>query len=162
VSGRARAHVQRKAAASPGAALGHAALARANAAPAPFHGAHRFGAFALERSPHALPSHVSAGIEALSGMSLHDVRVRYGSAEPARVEAQAFTRGNEIHVAPGAEHHLAHEAWHVVQQRRGRVRATAKTRTGHALNDDASLEQEADLMAARAVAPAARTKSASS
>ncbi|HEX3549247.1 MAG TPA: DUF4157 domain-containing protein [Candidatus Elarobacter sp.] len=137
--------------ASPGSALGPAEAERAQVGPPA--GAHTISAVAIDRvQPDALPGHVAAGIEALSGMSLGDVRVRYRSPEPARVQAAAFTRGNEIHVAPGAEHHLAHEAWHVVQQRRGRVRATSRTTTGHPLNDDDRLEREADVMGARAVA----------
>ena len=153
-----RRHAERSAA-SPSAALGPAALARAPAAAAtaPPQGAHRFEDVAVDRSrASGLPEHVKSGIESLSGLSLSDVRVQYGSSKPASVDAMAFTRGNDIHVAPGAEHHLAHEAWHVVQQRRGRVRATGQTESGHALNDDEALEHEADVMAKRATA-AART-----
>lgn len=146
---------QTRRAASPGAALGKSAQppARPLAAPSAARGLHRFGAYAIERpGDNALPPHVRRGIEGLGGVSLDDVRVHYRSPEPARVDAQAFTRGNVIHVAPGAEHHLAHEAWHVVQQRKGRVRATARTATGQPLNDDEALEREADVMAKRAVA----------
>ena len=42
-----------------------------------------------------------------------DVRVHYNSATPAKLNALAHTRGNDIHLAPGQESHLAHEAWHV-------------------------------------------------
>jgi hypothetical protein len=118
--------------------------------------AHRLEDVAVDRSRASrLPPDVKAGIESLSGLSLHDVRVQYGSSKPASVDALAFTSGNDIHIAPGAEHHLAHEAWHVVQQRRGRVRATGQTESGHALNDEAALEHEADVMAERATAPGA-------
>lgn len=44
---------------------------------------------------------------------------------------------------PGQEAHLAHEAWHVVQQRQGRVHAT-RTEAGVSLNEDTGLEREAD------------------
>lgn len=37
------------------------------------------------------------------------------------VGALAYARGNDVHLAPGQERHLPHEAWHVVQQREGRV-----------------------------------------
>ncbi len=138
-------------AASPSSALGPSEAERAKTGPPP--GAHAIGAVSIERTaPDRLPAHVAAGIRALSGISLGDVRVRYRSAEPSRVQAAAFTRGNEIHVAPGAEHHLAHEAWHVVQQRRGSVRATSRTSTGQPLNDDPRLEREAEVMGSRAVA----------
>ncbi len=137
--------------ASPGSALGPAEAERARIGPPP--GPHHFGDVGVERasSTCALPPRIANAMHALSGVPLHGVRVRYGSPEPARVRAQAFTRGNDIHVARGAEHHLAHEAWHVVQQRRGRVPVTAKTVTGHALNDDERLEREADEMARRAL-----------
>ncbi len=61
-----------------------------------------------------LPDHLKAGVESLSGLSLDDVHVHYNSAKPAEVQALAYTRGEEIHVGPGQEQHVAHEAWHVV------------------------------------------------
>ena len=61
----------------------------------------------------------------------------------------AYTQGNDIHVAPGQEKHLAHEAWHVVQQREGRVAPTFQAK-GVGINDDAALEHEADVMGAKA------------
>ena len=97
-----------------------------------------------------LPGGLKTGIENLSGISMDDVRVHYNSAEPARLRAFAYTQGKDIHVAPGRERHLPHEAWHVVQQAQGRVAATARVR-GDAINDDAGLEREADHMAARAL-----------
>lgn len=99
-----------------------------------------------------LPDPLKAGIETLSGIALDDVRVHYGSAEPARLQAHAFTRGTDIHVAPGQEHHLPHEAWHVVQQAQGRVAPTVQMKEGVFVNDDTRLEQEADVMGARAAA----------
>ena len=48
------------------------------------------------------------------------------------------------------EKHLAHEAWHVVQQRQGRVDPTKKLMTGPGVtNDDPGLETEAETMAER-------------
>src|SRR6201999_1956312 len=71
-----------------------------------------------------LPDGLKAGVEARSGLSLDRVRVHYNSEQPAQLNAHAYTRGSDIHVAPGQERHLAHEAWHVVQQAQGRVRPT--------------------------------------
>ena len=100
-----------------------------------------------------LPDTLKAGVESLSGLSVDDVRVHYGSAKPAEVGALAYTQGNAIHVGPGQEQHLPHEAWHVVQQKRGGVWPTGQA-NGLPLNDDAGLEREADTMGARAsVAP---------
>jgi hypothetical protein len=88
-------------------------------------------------------------MEALSGLSLDHVRVRYDSPQPANVGALAYTRGHEIDLAPGEERHLPHEAWHVVQQARGRARPMGSV-AGHSLNDDVALEREADVMGTRA------------
>jgi hypothetical protein len=97
-----------------------------------------------------LPNRLKAGVEALSGVSLDDVRVHRNSAKPAQLQAHAYTQGSTIHVAPGQERHLPHEAWHVVQQKQGRVRPTTQL-AGIGVNDDTALEREADVMGARAV-----------
>lgn len=91
-----------------------------------------------------LPDSLKAGVESLSGYSLDDIRVHYNSPKPSEVGALAYTQGTEIHVGPGQEQHLAHEAWHVVQQKQGRVRATRQMK-GVAINDDVGLEREADI-----------------
>ena len=96
------------------------------------------------------PHGLKARMEALSGLSLDNVRVRYNSPRPARLQAHAFAQGTDIHLAPGQQHHLPHEAWHVVQQAQGRVRPTIQMAGGTPVNDDAGLEREADIMGARA------------
>jgi hypothetical protein len=95
-----------------------------------------------------IPAQLKAGAEALSGISLDDVRVHYNSSRPAGMDALAFTQGSDIHVAPGQERHLAHEVWHAVQQKQGRVKPTAQMKNVP-LNADASLEREADSIGAR-------------
>ncbi len=97
-----------------------------------------------------LPAPLRKGIEALSGISMDGVRVHRNSPLPATMQAYAFARGRDIHLGPGQEHHLPHEAWHVVQQAQGRVSPTTQLSAGVAINDDAHLEREADLMGARA------------
>ncbi|UGQ44855.1 eCIS core domain-containing protein [Massilia endophytica] len=96
-----------------------------------------------------LPGPLRSGIESLSGMSMSGVKVHYNSSRPAQLQAHAYAQGNDIHLGPGQEKHLPHEAWHVVQQRQGRVKATLQAK-GVAINDDSALEQEADVMGARA------------
>lgn len=71
-----------------------------------------------------LPDNLKAGIESLSGIAMDDVKVHYNSDRPAQLQAHAYAQGIDIHVAPGQEQHLPHEAWHVVQQKQGRVRPT--------------------------------------
>ncbi|NHZ81655.1 DUF4157 domain-containing protein [Massilia sp. CCM 8695] len=102
-----------------------------------------------------LPDQLKAGVESLSGVSMDHVKVHYNSAQPAQLNAHAFAQGSDIHVAPGQERHLPHEAWHVVQQAQGRVGPTLQMKAGVAVNDDAGLEREADVMGARAAASSA-------
>lgn len=96
-----------------------------------------------------MPNQLKAGIESLSGMDLSDVRVHANSDKPAQLSALAYAQGNDIHLGPGQEQHLPHEAWHVVQQRQGRVQPTLQM-AGVAVNDDAALEEEADAMGVKA------------
>jgi hypothetical protein len=101
-----------------------------------------------------LPDDLKAGVESLSGFSLDDVRVHYNSSKPAQLQALAYTQGTEIHVGPGQEKHLAHEAWHVVQQRQERVKPNTQIK-GINVNDDEGLEKEADEMGAKALSTSA-------
>lgn len=97
-----------------------------------------------------LPDNLKVGIENLSAVSLDNVKVHYNSAKPAQLNALAYTQGTDIHVGPGQEQHLPHEAWHVVQQSQGRVRPTISIKGTH-VNDDLGLENDADVMGARAL-----------
>jgi len=110
----------------------------------------------VQRNETGLPDDLKSGVESLSGVSLDDVRVHYDSSEPAQLDALAYTQGTDIHVAPGQERHLGHEAWHVVQQAQGRVQPTSELRGGVAVNDDTGLEQEAEAMGSRAAAAPVR------
>jgi len=92
-----------------------------------------------------LPDRLKSGVERLSGLAMDDVKVHYNSARPARLNALAYTQGTDIHIAPRQERHLPHEAWHVVQQKQGRVRPTVQMK-GVGINDDTTLEREADQM----------------
>src|SRR5690606_37839161 len=97
-----------------------------------------------------LPDNLKSGIDNLSGYSMDDVKVHYNSSEPATLQAHAYAQGTDIHVAPGQEKHLAHEAWHVVQQKQGRVKPTMQMKGIVPVNDDAGLEKEADVMGSKA------------
>ncbi len=105
---------------------------------------------APRRNETGLPDNLKAGVESLSGYSLDDVRVHYNSSKPATVQALAYTQGTDIHVAPGQEKHLPHEAWHVAQQMAGRVSPTTNI-NGMPVNDNVALEHEADVMGEKAV-----------
>ncbi len=106
-----------------------------------------------QRKPNktGLPDNLKSGIETLSGHSMDDVKVHYNSSRPAQLQAHAFAQGNQIHLAPGQEKHLPHEAWHVVQQKQGRVQPTMQLKSSVPVNDDPGLEREADEMGAQAL-----------
>ncbi|ODS24448.1 hypothetical protein AB835_03880 [Candidatus Endobugula sertula] len=94
-----------------------------------------------------LPDTVKTPMEQFAdGIDLSDVKVHRNSAKPDSIGALAYTQGTNIHLGPGQERHLPHEAWHVVQQKQGRVRPTAKIQGGLTINNDIGLEREADAM----------------
>ena len=112
-------------------------------------------------SGQALPDDLRAKMESSFGTEFSAVRVHEGGAAPA-VGARAFAQGTDLHFAPGeyqpqstaGQTLIGHELAHVVQQSQGRVSATAQTKPddGAAIrvNEDASLEREADEQGARA------------
>ncbi len=106
----------------------------------------------IQRKPNntGLPDQLKSGIENLSGHSMNDVKVHYNSSKPAQLNAHAYAQGTNIHLACGQEKHLPHEAWHVVQQKQGRVQPTT-TIGGQKLNDNVGLEKEADVMGAESL-----------
>jgi len=96
-----------------------------------------------------LPDNLKSGLENISGIDMSATRVHRNSSKPANVGAHAYTQGSNIFLGPGQDKHLPHEAWHVVQQAQGRVKPTG-TVAGLPLNDNKSLESEADRMGALA------------
>lgn len=98
-----------------------------------------------------LPDNLKTGIENLSGYSMDDVKVHYNSNKPAQLQAHAYAQGTDIHIGAGQEKHLPHEAWHVVQQKQGRVKPTMQLKGKVSINDDTILEKEADGMGAAAL-----------
>jgi uncharacterized protein DUF4157 len=97
-----------------------------------------------------LPDNLKSGVESLSGYSLDDVKVHYNSDKPAQLDVHAYVQGTDIHIAEGQEKHLPHEAWHVVQQHKGRVKATKQLKDNTVINDDKGLEEEADILGVKA------------
>jgi hypothetical protein len=98
-----------------------------------------------------LPDNLKTGMENLSGLSLNDVKVHRNSDKPAQLHAHAYAQGTDIHLGARQEKHLPHEAWHVVQQKQGRVKPTMQMKGKVNVNDDAGLEKEADVMGAKAL-----------
>ena len=112
-----------------------------------------FGGATLQRKENStgLPDNLKSGVESLSGYSMDDVNVHYNSSKPTQLNAHAFAQGSDIHVASGQEKHLPHEAWHVVQQKQGRVQANRQMKGNVNINDDEGLEREADVMGEKAL-----------
>jgi predicted RecB family nuclease len=86
-----------------------------------------------------LPDDLKSGIENLSGYSMDDVKVHRNSDKPKQLQAHAYAQGTEIHLGSGQEKHLPHEAWHVVQQKQGRVKPTTQLAGGAQIYDNGSI-----------------------
>lgn len=106
----------------------------------------------LQQKPNntGLPDNLKSGVENLSGYNMDDVKVHYNSSNPATLQAHAYAQGTDIYIAPGQEKHLPHEAWHIIQQKQGRVKPTTQLK-GVNVNDNEGLEREADMMGRRAL-----------
>ncbi len=97
-----------------------------------------------------LPASLRNGMESALDADLSNVRIHTGSPSATLVGALAYTRGNEVHFAPGqyqphtqaGRELLGHELAHVVQQRQGRVNPTTSIQ-GLPASDDPALEAEA-------------------
>ena len=98
-----------------------------------------------------LPSNLKSGVEKLSGQDMSDVSVHKNSDKPAQLNAHAYAQGKDIHLGPGQEKHLPHEAWHIAQQKQGRVQPNKQLKSDIPINDDDSLEKEADEMGMKAL-----------
>lgn len=96
-----------------------------------------------------IPDQMKQQFETYSKMSFDGVQVHYNSDKPRQIQALAYTQADHVYVSPGQERYLGHELGHIVQQRRGLVRATGSL-NGQAVNDSPALEHEADRMAAQA------------
>ncbi|MEM8998811.1 MAG: DUF4157 domain-containing protein [Bacteroidota bacterium] len=115
------------------------------------HSAQQHNPIQKKKNNTGLPDNLKTGIENLSGYSMDNVKVHYNSDKPAQLHAHAYAEGTDIHLASGQEKHLPHEAWHVVQQKQGKVKPTFQMKGKVNINDDAGLEKEADVMGSKAL-----------
>lgn len=114
-----------------------------------------------------MPDAVKTQMETALQADFSEVRVHPNSSQAPAVGALAYTQGHDVHFAPGqfqpestaGQRLLGHELTHVVQQRQGRVRPTIEV-GGMPVNDDVSLEKEADQLGSKvhSVTPPAQTK----
>lgn len=104
-----------------------------------------------------IPDSVKQRMEDSFGTDFSGVRVHPESSKAPEVGALAYTQGTDIHFAPGqfkpdtsaGQQLLGHELAHVVQQAEGRVQPTTEI-AGMPVNDNESLEREADALGAKA------------
>lgn len=105
----------------------------------------------------SLPDDVQAKMESSFGTSFSNVNIHTNDNSASEMGALAYTQGNNVHFAPrqynpgtsAGQELIGHELAHVVQQRAGRVKATNQGK-GLSVNNDQSLENEADVMGKRA------------
>ncbi len=99
-----------------------------------------------------LPTDFQTSMENYYKQDFSNVEIHKNSQEASNLNALAFTQGNSIHFKNGefdtsthkGKELIAHELSHVVQQRKGDVSATHKE-GDFFVNDDASLEEKADV-----------------
>ncbi len=104
-----------------------------------------------------MPEGVQAKMQGSFGTDFSNVNIHQNDNSATEMGALAYTQGNDVHFASGqynpntqaGQELLGHELTHVVQQREGRVKPT-KQGKGLSVNDNPSLEHEADVMGARA------------
>ena len=104
-----------------------------------------------------IPDEVKQRMESSFDTDFSSVRVHPDSSKAPDVGALAFPQGTDIHFAPGqfkpdtsaGQQLLGHELTHVIQQAEGRVQPTTEI-AGMSVNDDVSLEHEADVLGAKA------------
>jgi hypothetical protein len=114
-----------------------------------------------------LPAVVQAKMENTMGEDFSGVNIHQNSAEATGMNALAFTQGENVHFAPGqynpgtrsGQELIGHEFAHVKQQRQGRVQTSVQMK-GRNVNNDSSLEAEADALGRRAAGASAEPGSA--
>lgn len=112
---------------------------------------------ASQSSSNGMPEDVRGKMESAFQTDFSNVNVHQNSQSATDVGALAYAQGNDVHFAPGqfkpnttaGQELIGHELAHVVQQREGRVQPTTQTK-GLAVNDNPSLENEADQFGKKA------------
>ncbi len=104
-----------------------------------------------EASGPSMPDRVRVKMERALGADFSKVKIHANSPQAAKLDARAYTQGNDIHFSARAyrpftrsgQELLAHELAHVVQQRQGNVKPSIEV-NHRPINDDPALETEAD------------------
>lgn len=105
-----------------------------------------------------LPNDLSDKLENSFGQDFSNVTLHKDSQQAKKLNALAFTKGENIHFAPGqfnpnterGKNLIGHEFTHIIQQRSGTVKPTMKLGKGMVGNEDRGLENEADYFGKKA------------
>ena len=111
-----------------------------------------------EENKTGLPDNVKQGMESFFQTDFSSVRIHPESAKAPEVGALAYTQDTDIHFAPGqfkpdtsaGKELIAHELTHAKQRKEKQIDPTISV-GGMPVNDDKSLEGEADEQAKKAV-----------
>ena len=104
-----------------------------------------------------MPENIQGKMEQSLGADFSQVSIHKDSGKAEQMGALAYTQGDDVHFAKGqynpstskGQELLGHELTHVTQQKAGRVKATSQKK-GVGVNEDTSLEKEADLKGRKA------------
>lgn len=113
----------------------------------------------VSRNGNSLPSNLQTTMETSFGQDFSKVSIHTNSQKAVQMNARAYTQDEQVHFAPGefnpnstkGKNLIGHELTHVVQQRAGVVKPTKVLQKGVAVNDNKSLENEADTLGKKAV-----------
>ena len=100
----------------------------------------------------SLPGNLQSNMESSLGQDFSSVGINTNSQKAVQMNARAYTQNEQIHFAPGefnpgstsGQNLIGHEFTHIAQQRAGVVKPTKMLKKGVMVNDDRSLESEAD------------------
>lgn len=114
-------------------------------------------AIQMKSSKGSLPETVQTKMEQSMGADFSGVNIHTNSKSAESVGALAYTQGSDVHFAPGqfkpdtnsGQKLIGHELAHVVQQKAGKVKAN-KSIGNTLVNDNSSLEREADVAGEKA------------
>lgn len=107
----------------------------------------------------SLPSKLQSNMESSFGHDFSNVGIHTNSQKAVQMNARAFTQNEQVHFAPGefnpnsagGQNLIGHEFTHIAQQRAGVVKPTKALKKGVMVNEDKSLESEADSFGKKAV-----------
>lgn len=89
-----------------------------------------------------MPDALKTGSETLAGQSLDHMQVHNNSSQ---LNALAYPQGVDIHLVPVQDWQVHHEARHVVQQKRGRIKPAKQFKPSSAFGNHVNLPKKLDV-----------------